>query len=213
MNDFTDTHQLPFASARGAGNAANPSILRALLQRGGARDAIIERATSAPATTTGWADDILQPVRAAFVAALTAESVTAPLLTGPQLSTEGGAVAFTSSTTLPTAKWTAEAGAIPVASFNVAGRTLAPHKLAGICVATAELARRSDYPAIAGAELTRDAGFGLDSVFFSTAAEGDAPAGTQRCPSARANARASARWTDRSAARRRVGSNRPWWIR
>ncbi|MGB5567554.1 MAG: phage major capsid protein, partial [Acidimicrobiia bacterium] len=147
--------------------------------------AILVRAATAPATTTGaaWAANLMQEEWGAFIELLRDTSA--------YMQVPGTVLDLTNVTNFPVRNgrgtlaggFVAENGSIPVKEGSIGTTSLQPHKLAVISAFTKALARRA-IPSIQSAiesQVLEDTAEAVDTVFFSDTARtaGTTPAGLQ----------------------------------
>jgi capsid protein len=132
-------------------------------------DAVL-KAASAPASIANT--PALSQIAVALLDALVPLSAGADLLQrGVALNFAGAATITVPTIAVPNATFIAEGAPIPVKTAPTsAGPTLAPHKLATICVLTGEIIRSSNAETMVRQVLIESVGPALDAILFSTAA-------------------------------------------
>jgi len=149
-------------------------------------DAIVGKAATVPAltTTTGWAAELVQIERQAFMESLQPKAVFGPLASRGLAFTFGtnGIISIPSRNATPTiaGSFVGEGAAIPVRQGAFSAITMTPKKMAVITVFSREISEHSD-PAIEGllrTAISEDTAVAIDSVLMdANAATAVRPAG------------------------------------
>jgi hypothetical protein len=171
------------AAGRGAYDRACPGpdqVARAWPRDRDAAALLVTRAAVSPASTSSMPALLATLVRD-FIAAL------GPVSAGAQLFEQGLELTFGSHAAIAIPDFVADATQvsfvgesqpIPVRQFDTGGPMLSAHKLAAICVLTAEMLNGSNAEAMVRDVLTRSAALALDAALFdSNAATDTRPAG------------------------------------
>jgi hypothetical protein len=161
------------------------AVMRSLY-RGDEVSPLVLRAAVAGATTTeaGWAGSLAAQAVSDFMLNLGPSSAGSQLLrSGMLLKSQPGELGFSIPGMISGpggAGFIGEGAPIPLRHFPLTATTLAPKKLAAICVFSHEMARASNVEAFVRAALIENIGVTLDSILLGTTAASSIAAGGLR---------------------------------